>query len=168
MSFLAALRTRLNGPVAACVQAAKDAAERAITRLSPEDATPHARKSPAGSEASLPDADPFDEPRLHLARLSVALASCGDAMVAAAGARFHGAVRALLDALARQPAALPAHNRPLSAWVPALAAATERFVSLQREKPCPSRRDELIAVLDQVARRVQAHAQAVEGAAQHS
>jgi hypothetical protein len=165
MSFIAALRTRLTGPVAACVQAAKDAAERAITRIVPEDATPEAPAWPGLVQQPSPESDPFEEPRLHLARLSVALASCGDAMVAAAGARFHGAVRALLDALARNPAALPAHNHPLSAWVPGLAAATERFVSLQREKPCPSRRDDLIAVLDQVARRVQAHAQAVESAA---
>jgi hypothetical protein len=74
-------------------------------------------------------------------------------------------VRALLDALARHPAALPAHNRPLSAWVPGLAAATERFVSLQREKPCETRRGQLIAVLDQVARRIRAHAQDVNSAA---
>ncbi len=167
MSFLAALRTRLNGPVAACVQAAKDMAERAITRLVPEGAAPDADRHTHGAAPALPESDPLEQPRLHLARLSVALASCGDATVAAAGARFHGAVRALLDALARQPAALPAHDHPLSAWVPGLAAATERFVSLQRQTPCPSRRDQLIAVLDQVARRVQAHVQAVENAGQH-
>jgi hypothetical protein len=166
MSFLAALRTRLNGPVAACVQAAKDAAERAMSRLSPEDAAPAADPSRAGDLPVPPGPDPFDEPRLHLARLSVALASCGDAVVVAAGARFHAAVRALLDALARQPAALPDHDRPLTSWVPALAAATERFVSMQREAPSSDRRNQLVAVLDQVARRVQAHAQTVDGALQ--
>lgn len=163
MSFLTALRTRLNGPVAACVQAAKAAAERAIIRQPTlRDAAPHAAAG-AAVLALAPETDPLEESRMHLARLSVALACCGDAAVAAAGARFQGAVRTLLDALDRHPAAMPDHRRPLAAWVPGLAAATERFVSLQRERPCRDRRDELVAVLEQVARRVHAHVREVEG-----
>jgi hypothetical protein len=171
MSILATLRTRLSGPVTAGLSAVKSAVGRVRPGAAatpdpapladpPVTAVPRA-VAPATPAPTAPDA--LDETRVHLARLSAALAASGDTAVAAAGARFHGAVRALVDALSLHPAAPPEHRRPLAAWVPGLAAATERFVSLQRVQPCLDRRDELIAVLDQVARRVLAHVQAVEG-----
>lgn len=158
MSFLATLRSRLSGPVSAGLRAATSAMAR--VRGAETEHVPEAGIT--SPERLAADPDPLEEAHVHLARLSAALAASGDAAVAAAGARFHGAVRSLLDALSRHPAALAAHRRPLSAWVPGLASATERFVSLQRERPCSDRRDELVTVLDQVARRVQAHARAVE------
>jgi hypothetical protein len=44
-----------------------------------------------------------------------------------------------------------------------LAMATERYVTLQHRAPDPDRRNGLVSVLDQVARRVLAHAKAAEG-----
>lgn len=192
MPFLTDLRARLTGPVVAAVEAAKAAAERAIPRKGtpieaeplqaaiPEDLPPppllqralrhppKTEEAPAPVAAAMPEPqpatpDPLEEAYMHLARINAALAAAGDAEVAAAGARFHAAVRALLEELSHNPAAVIAHQHPLASWVPGLALASERYVTLQQHAPDPDRRNDLVSVLDQVARRVLAHAEAAKG-----
>lgn len=123
-------------------------------------AAPVAATVPAPQPAA---PDPLEEAYTHLARMNAALAAAGEPEVAAAGARFHAAVRTLLEELSQNPAAVSAHRHPLASWVPGLALATERYVTLQRRAPNPDRRNDLVSVLDQVARRVLAHAEAAKG-----
>lgn len=129
---------------------------------------PKAEQAPEPVAATVPEPqpaatpDPLEEAYTHLARLNAALAAAGEPEVAAAGARFHAAVRTLLEELSQNPAAVSAHRHPLASWVPGLALATERYVTLQRRAPDPDRRNDLVSVLDQVARRVLAHAEAAK------